>query len=73
MPNVVSSFYKHKASSQTIDLLSKMIDSGKELYLRICSQTIVMLIRWDIQRAESGVLKTKVICGVILSKRNALQ
>jgi hypothetical protein len=35
MPNVVSSFYKHKASSRTSnDLLSKMIDSGKELYFK---------------------------------------
>jgi hypothetical protein len=53
MPNVVSSFYKHKASSRASnDLLSKMIDSGKELYFRMCcSQTIAMLIRWDIQRA----------------------
>jgi gliding motility-associated lipoprotein GldB len=35
MPNVVSSFYKRKASSQASnDLLSKMIDSGKELYFK---------------------------------------
>jgi hypothetical protein len=35
MPNVVSSFYKHKASSRASnDLLSKMVDSGKELYFK---------------------------------------
>jgi hypothetical protein len=33
MPNVVSSFYKHKARTSN-DLLSKMIDSGKELYFK---------------------------------------
>jgi gliding motility-associated lipoprotein GldB len=35
MPNVVSSFFKHKVSSRASnDLLSKMIDSGKELYFK---------------------------------------
>jgi hypothetical protein len=52
MPNVVSSFYKHKASSSN-DLLSKMVDSGKELYFKdVLLPTIVMLIRWDIQKSS---------------------
>jgi hypothetical protein len=51
-----------------------MIDSGKELYFKdVLLLTIAMLIRWDIQRAVRMVYEKKVICGVILSKRNALQ
>jgi hypothetical protein len=50
-----------------------MIDSGKELYFK----DVLLPGYSDADKMGytklNGVLKTKVICGVILSKRNALQ
>jgi hypothetical protein len=62
MPDVVSSFYKRKATPGTSKkFISKMIDSGKELYFKdVLLPEYSDTDKMDIKEQIDGVIKMKV-------------